>query len=66
MTCWSFVVSRKTLPDYTTRRWNSLKDLYDRIQKDQTETIVEFNGISLTTNKRKFSLYDGILTVEKV
>ena len=47
--------------DYTTKSWNSLSDLRDKIIKDGKEKIVEFNGYELKTNKRIFKLFNGIL-----
>lgn len=51
------------LKDYTKRMWSSLSQLKEHIEKDGKEKIVDFNGAELTTNKRIFSLYQGLLTV---
>lgn len=56
----------KVLPDYTHKRWNSLTDLKDKIEKDGKEKIVNFNGYKLITDKRVFGLYDGILSVRNI
>jgi hypothetical protein len=53
------------LPDYTKRMWQSLNQLKERIEKDGKEKVVDFNGFELITNKRRFTLYDGMLFAEK-
>tara|TARA_R110002153_G_scaffold27498_2_gene85387 strand:- start:387 stop:596 length:210 start_codon:yes stop_codon:yes gene_type:complete len=52
-----------SLPDYTKKTWNSLSQLHERIEKDGKERIVNFDGISIVTNKRTFGLYDGVVNV---
>lgn len=52
------------LPDYTKRMWNSLTQLKEHINKDGKEKVIDFNGFELITNKRRFTLYDGMLFVE--
>jgi hypothetical protein len=51
------------LPDYTTRQWNSLCDLRDRIRQDGMEEIVSFNGWQLVTDKRSFGIVSDVLVV---
>lgn len=53
----------KKLPDYTTRSWNSLSDLKERIERDEVEQIVKFDGASLKTEYRTFGLAFGKLRV---
>lgn len=53
--------SQSGLPDYASRRWGSLCDLRDAIQRDQTEQVVSFDGITLRTDRRQFTLFDQAL-----
>ncbi len=47
--------------DYTTRKWNSLSQLKDTIERDGKEQVISFNGYELVTKKWRYGLYDSIL-----
>jgi len=48
------------------RKWNSLSDLKDYFEKNKEETVlVDFDGLSLTTNKGVYGLFDSHLLFMK-
>jgi hypothetical protein len=47
------------------RNWNSLSDLKDYLQKNQLESIIYFDGLTLKTNKGNYGLAFGRLSFEK-
>lgn len=49
---------------HLTKKWNSLSDLKEYLERTKKETIIEFNGYSLTTNKGKYGLAFGELKFE--
>lgn len=53
------------MTDYTSKKWNSLTDLKNTIERDKKETVVDFNGHTLLTKKWRYTLYDGILVRKK-
>lgn len=57
--------NKKTLIDYTSKKWNSLGDVRDRIEKDGVEKVIEFNGAKLVTDCRVYGLVFGDLIVKE-
>jgi len=51
--------------NYLNRKWNSLLDFKDYIEKHTTEKIEYFDGARLITNKNHYSLAFGQVFVEK-
>jgi len=51
--------------DYTTKTWNSLCSLRDAIERDKVETVKQFDGFELITNKATYRLCFGVLTILK-
>ncbi len=51
------------LKKYNHKSWTSLGQLREAIERDGKEKILEFNGYSLKTNKRTFTLFNGLLTI---
>jgi hypothetical protein len=47
--------------DYRNKTWNSLTDFKDWLIKNKKEEIIEFDGLSLTTNKGVYGLFDSHL-----
>lgn len=54
----------QSLPDYANKKWNSLSDLRDRIERDGIEKIISFDGVNIVTNRRIFGLVFGELIVK--
>ena len=51
---------------HLTRKWNSLYDLSEYLEKNGIEKIKNFDGASLLTNKRYYTLYQGELSYEDI
>lgn len=47
------------------KSWNSLSDLRDYFEKNKTETVVYFDGLTLKTNLGVYGLAFGKLSFEK-
>jgi len=47
------------------RKWNSLSDLKDYFEKNKEETVLDFDGLSLTTNKGVYGLFNSHLSFMK-
>lgn len=60
----------KNKPDksvaHLTRSWNSLDSLSTYLTNNKLEKVKEFNGYSLLTNKRLYTLYDTVLSYKEV
>ena len=50
---------------YLKRKWNSLSDFKDYIEKNTKEVVEYFDGARLITNKGKYGLAFGEIKFEK-
>lgn len=46
------------------KKYASLTDLKEEIERQGAEKLVSFNGFELLTNKRAYGLHDGIVSVK--
>jgi len=49
------------MDDYLEKKWNSLTDFKEFLEKNKLEEILDFSGYQLVTNKRVYSLYNSKL-----
>lgn len=49
--------------DYRIRKWNSLTQFKNYLEKNKLEKVIAFNGALLETNKAYYGLYAGDLSV---
>ena len=54
------------MTDYTKRKWNSLLQVREAVERDGKEKVKAFNGYELTTNKNRYGLFHGVLTKNPV
>lgn len=47
------------------RKWNSLSKLKDHFEKTKEETVIDYDGVSLTTKKHVYTLVTPTLYREK-
>ena len=45
--------------DVVDQRWDSLSTLKKYFDSNKLETVKDFDGFSLTTNKHTYTLFDG-------
>lgn len=50
---------------HLTKKWNCLTDLVKYFQTSGVETVKEFNGYSITTNKGYYTLSDDVLRFQE-
>lgn len=50
---------------YRDRKWNSLNDFKQFLERTKFESIKDFNGIYLRTNHGTYGLFDGQLSFRK-
>lgn len=52
--------------EYRDKKWNSLTDFKEWLIKNKKEKVMEFDGLSLTTDKGVYGLFDShLLFIEK-
>lgn len=50
--------------DYRNKNWGSLADFRDWLERTKKEKVIHFDGLSLTTNKGVYGLFDSKLIFE--
>ena len=50
---------------YRNKKWNSLTDFKDWLVKNKREKVIDFDGLSLTTDKGVYGLFDSSLLFMK-
>lgn len=49
------------MDDYLEKKWNSLTDFKQFLERNKLEKILDFSGYQLVTNKRVYTLCDNRL-----
>jgi hypothetical protein len=47
--------------EYRDKKWNSLTDFKEWLDRTSTEKVLDFDGLSLTTDKGTYGLFDSHL-----